>query len=241
MNHRLHVVWGIALLAAWSTVGNCVAQDTAPAHDAVTPVSRAEDWWQQRQAKINAVAAEGDVDLIFLGDSITQGWNDNAVWQKYYGSRKAANMGIGGDRTQHVLWRLDNGNIDGLAPKLVVLMIGTNNSGANTAEEISDGIKAIVAKLRSALPETKILLLGIFPRGEQFNPLRSKNIVANQLARQVADGESVHYLDIGEAFLNDDGSLSKEIMPDYLHLTIAGYQIWADSIEEKVAELMGEK
>lgn len=240
MIHRSLIVWAIALLAALSSVGVGVAQDKTPMHDAVTPVSQSQDWWQKRHAKINAVAAKGDIDLIFLGDSITQGWNDNAVWQKYYGSRKAANMGIGGDRTQHVLWRLENGNIEGLSPKLVVLMIGTNNSGTNTAEEISDGIKAIIAKLRSALPETKVLLLGIFPRGEQLIPQRSTNMTANQLARQVADGSSVHYLDIGEAFLNDDGTISKEIMPDFLHLTLAGYEIWAESIEDKVDELLGE-
>ena len=215
-------------------------------HSAITPTPREQDFWQQRQDKINQRTQAGDIELVFLGDSITQGWENpevqRQVWEPYYGERKAANMGIGGDRTQHVLWRLDHGNIDGISPKLVVLMIGTNNSNGtdNTAEEIADGIKAIVAKLREKLPETKILMLAIFPRGEQPNPQREKNAKASELASAVADGEMVQYLDIGEAFLDENGTLSKKIMPDYLHLTVDGYQIWAKAIEEKVSKMLGE-
>ncbi len=156
---------------------------------------------------------------------------------------KRSTSGIGGDRTQHVLWRLENGNIDGVKPKAAVLMIGTNNSNGrdHTAEEIADGIKAIVAKLRKELPETKILLLAIFPRGEKPNPQREKNAKASKLASEVADNKTVHFLDIGDKFLSADGSLSKEIMPDYLHLSPKGYQIWAEAIEAKVAELMADK
>ena len=113
------------------------------------------------------------------------------------------NLGIGGDRTQHVLWRLDNGNIEGIKPKVAVLMIGTNNSNGNdnTAEEIADGIKAIVEKLREELPETKVLLLAVFPRGEKPNPQREKNAKASEMASKLADGKKVHYLDIGPKFL----------------------------------------
>lgn len=219
------------------TAGSVQARDTA-----TTPVPR-DGNWMERHEQINARAKKGDIDLIFLGDSITQGWNDNEVWKKYYGHRKAANMGIGGDRTQHVLWRLDHGNIDGLHPKLVVLMIGTNNSNGqdNTAEEIAAGIKAIVAKLGERLPETKVLVLAIFPRGEGPNAQRDKNAEASKLASAAADGKRVFYLDIGEKFLDKDGKLSKEIMPDYLHLSPAGYQIWAEAIEPQVKELLGEK
>ncbi|MBX3413803.1 MAG: GDSL family lipase [Pirellulales bacterium] len=193
-----------------------------------------------RHEAINKRTQEGNIDLVFLGDSITQGWNNNAVWQKYFAPRNAANMGIGGDRTQHVLWRLDHGNIDGIQPKLAVVMIGTNNSNRtdNTAEEIADGIKAIVAKLREKLPETKVLLLAIFPRGEKPNPQREKNAQASQLASEVADDKMVFYLDIGPKFLTEDGTLTKEIMPDYLHLSPQGYEIWAEAIDAKVAELM---
>ncbi len=217
-----------------------------PQHSAIAPASKSNEFWQTRQAKINERTQQGNIDLIFLGDSITQAWESAKVqrdiWGPFYGDRKAANMGIGGDRTQHVLWRLNHGNIDDISPKLVVLMIGTNNSNGtdNTAEEIADGIKAIVHTLREKLPSTKVLLLAIFPRGEHPNPQREKNALASELASVLADGMAVHYLDIGEKFLEVDGSLSKKIMPDYLHLSPRGYQIWADAIEAKVAELLGE-
>ena len=194
-------------------------------NDAIAPVPR-EGGPLARHNQINARAKEGAVDLLFLGDSITQGWNDNAVWKKYYGGRKAMNAGIGGDRTQHVLWRLDNGNIDGLRPKLAVLMIGTNNARDNAPEETAAGVEAIVKKLREKLPDTKILLLAIFPRGaNESDPLRAKNKAVNATIAKLADGQMIHFLDIGPKFLAADGTLSKEIMPDLLHLSLNGYQI----------------
>lgn len=158
----------------------------------------------------------------------------------------AVAQGISGDRTQHVLWRLDHSNLDGLVradgagPKLAVLMIGTNNSDAddNTATKFADGIKAIVEKLRQKLPKTKVLLLAIFPRNEMLNPQREKNAEASRLASPIADGKLVHYLDIGDKFLSPDGTLSKEIMPDLLHLSQRGHEIWADAIEATVKELV---
>lgn len=198
-----------------------------------------------RHQLINSRAKEmaGNVDLLFIGDSITAGWEGAGkdVWEKFYGKRKAMNAGIGGDRTQHILWRLENGNIDGISPKAVVLMIGTNNSGNNTSEQIADGVKAIVAKLRKELPKTKVLVLAIFPRGADKSDERRKvNEGANKSIAKLADDEMVFFLDIGPKFLEADGTLSKEIMPDLLHLSPAGYTIWAESIEDKVAELLGE-
>jgi len=152
-------------------------------------------------------------------------------------------MGFSGDRTQHVLWRLDNGNIEGISPKVAVIMIGTNNSNGNdnTAEEIADGMIAICKKLRAKLPETKILLLAVFPRAEKPCPQREKIAKANKIASKSADGKMIHYLDIGPKFLQPDKSISKEIMPDYLHLTPKGYQIWAEAIEPTIVRLMGDK
>ena len=218
-----------------------VAGDKQPA--TVVAVPR-DAGWMKRHELINSRAVPGEIDLIFLGDSITQGWEGAGkdVWAKYYGDRKAMNAGIGGDRTQHVLWRLDNGNIAGIKPKLAVIMIGTNNSGTDSSEDIAAGIKAIVAKLREKLPETKILLLGIFPRGaDPDDDKRKVNIKANDLAKTVADDKNVFYLDIGPKFLGAEGTLSKEIMPDLLHLSPAGYEIWAKSIEPAVWELLGDK
>jgi lysophospholipase L1-like esterase len=204
-----------------------------------------EGGWMDRHNSFNERVKKGDVDLLLIGDSITQGWEGAGkdAWAKHYAPRKAVNLGIGGDRTQHVLWRLENGNIDGIKPKLAVLMIGTNNSNGadNTAEEIAAGIEAIVKKLRSDLPDTKVLILAIFPRGEKPNPQREKNAKASEIAAKLADDKMVYFLDIGPKFLTADGTLTREIMPDFLHLTPQGYTIWAESIEPTVAQLMGEK
>lgn len=189
--------------------------------------------------------AAGKVDLVFIGDSITQGWEGagKSVWEKRYGNRKAHNLGIGGDRTQHVLWRLENGNMDGLEPKVAVLMIGTNNSGKdrNTPGEITQGVAAVVAKLRTMRPQMKILLLGIFPRGQNFNDQRGALLQVNQAIAKLADNQSVFFVDFGSQLINADGSISKDLMPDYLHLSTKGYEIWADAIESKLSELLGEK
>jgi len=210
-------------------------------HSAVTPKNRD----RARHRAFNARVKQGNVDLIFVGDSITQRWEGRGreVWEKYYSHRKAVNLGIGGDRTQHVLWRLDNGNIDGISPKVAVVMIGTNNlaKGRNSVEETADGVIAICKKLRTKLPKTKILLLGIFPRSQYPCPLREKVIKTNKLISKIADGKTIYYLDIGDKFLEPDGSISKEIMPDYVHPSDKGYQIWAKAMEPKLAELMGEK
>jgi lysophospholipase L1-like esterase len=137
-----------------------------------------------------------------------------------------------------VLWRIDHGELDTVAPKVVVLMIGTNNLGSDTPAEIAEGITAVVKRIRDKLPHTKVLLLGIFPRAKTSNnPNRIRLEAVNSRIARLGDGENVHYLDIARHFLNEDGSLSPEIMPDYLHLSRKGYRIWADAIEPKLWEL----
>lgn len=216
------------------------------AHSAVEPVPRGEDWWQQRHRAINQRVAEtGDrARVIFIGDSITQGWEGagKEVWERYYAPRHALNLGISGDRTQHVLWRLDNGNLDGLKPRAAVVMIGTNNSNGedNTVEQIADGVRAIVAKLRTKLPETKVVLLAIFPRSENPGTQRGKVLQVNQLLQRLGDNRNVFFVDFGYKFLNDQGLIPREWMPDYLHLSPAGYALWAESIEGLLAQLLGE-
>ena len=211
-------------------------------HSAVKPVPRSGGW-MKRHESFNKRVAEGKVDLILIGDSITHGWEGKgkSIWEKFYGKRNAVNLGIGGDRTQHVMWRLDNGNVKGISPKVAVVMIGTNNSGNNSPEEIADGLAAITKQLRAKLPETKVLLLGIFPRGaNKDDGRRQVNEKANAIFKKLADGKDVHYLDIGEKFLESDGTLSRKIMPDLLHLSVEGYTIWAESIEPSLKKLMGE-
>jgi beta-glucosidase len=218
-------------------------KDAAKENTATTPVPRDKNW-MKRHDSISEKAKKGDIDLIFIGDSITQGWEGagKAVWAKYYAPRKALNVGISGDRTEHVLWRLDHGNIDNIKPKLAVIMIGTNNSGSNTPAEIAAGIKLIVEKLRTKLPEMKILLLGVFPRGEKpTDHGRIVNAKVNEIIAKLADDKMVYYQDIGAKFLGPDGVMSKETMHDFLHPGAAGYETWAEAIEPKVKELMGEK
>ena len=243
---RMHRSIFIALVSFIATIGVMLTKvayaQSETKSKSTTPVPGDENW-MKRHESINSRIKQGDIDLIFVGDSIVQGWNDNETWQKYYVHRKAANLGISGDRTEHVLWRLEHGNIDGISPKVAVLMIGTNNSAGNeySPQDIADGILANVAKLREKLPTTKILLLAIFPRGEKPNLKRMKNAAASRLASKVADNKIIFYLDIGAAFLNEKGGISKEIMRDYSHLTLEGYRIWAKAIEPKLSELMGDK
>jgi lysophospholipase L1-like esterase len=189
-----------------------------------------------------ALAKKGEAQVVFLGDSITAGWNgQKALFEKEYSQYKAVNFGIGGDRTQHVLWRVENGEFEGIKPKEVVLMIGTNNSGVgeNSPEQIAAGIRNIIDAIQKRSPETKVLLLAIFPRGatDANNPGREKNKKVNAIIAKFDDGKKVHYLDIGSKFLTADGTLTKDIMPDLLHLNAKGYQIEADAIRDKVAEL----
>jgi lysophospholipase L1-like esterase len=186
---------------------------------------------------------EGPIGVLFLGDSITQGWTRaSEVWQEHFGKYQPANFGIGGDRTQHVLWRIENGELEGIHPKVVVLMIGTNNIGY-PAEEITKGDKKIVEEIRRRLPDTRILLLGIFPRGaDPKNPTvagaRAKLKAVNSELAKLDDGKKIRYLDIGDKFLDAEGNLPADIMPDALHPNVKGYQIWAEAIQPMLDEMM---
>ncbi len=192
---------------------------------------------QQRQE-----AREREIDLLFLGDSITEAWNDPrvhpVVWKRYYEPRHAANFGIGGDRTQHLLWRLDHGALDDVDPKVIVLQVGTNNLENNTPDEIYEGVKAIVGRIRDALPRARILLLGIFPRGKNPGPIREEIKAVNARIAELDAVPNVTYRDFGDRFLNGDGTISKKIMPDYLHLSRKGYRIWAEAMEPTLWRLM---
>lgn len=253
MRHMKSIIAGLGILAIGIGLGaerlaaaaTNTAASAAARESAVAPAARTGTAYQRYLLLKERVGQQrGQVDLVFLGDSITQGWEGagKEVWQKYYGQRRALNLGIGGDRTQHVLWRLDNGHLEGIHPKAVVLMIGTNNSGddRNTAEEMVAGVRAVVDKLRQMRPQARILLLGIFPRGAEFNAQRGKIAQVNQVLAQLDDGRAVTYLDIASRFLEPDGRISKEVMPDFLHLTARGYERWAEAIEPALARLLAE-
>jgi len=224
-------------------------------HSAIKPVPR-DAGWLKRHEKFVEIAKKGGVEVLFLGDSITDAWGGEGhgggggakIFKEEFVPMKAANFGISGDRTQHVLWRLRNGEFDDIKPKVVMLMIGTNNSNNkdNTAEEIADGIKAVVAEIQKKSPTTKVLLLAVFPRANAGTPearaAQTEKIAGvNKIVSKLDDGgKTVKYLDIGEKFMKD-GKLPKEIMPDLLHLSGDGYRIWADAVKKPIEELLGEK
>jgi lysophospholipase L1-like esterase len=215
-------------------------------NDAIIPVSQTGPITNRQNLVIErAKSATGENDIEFIGDSITQGWEGAGknVWKEFYGSRKVINMGVSGDRTQHVLWRFENGQLDGVKTKVAVVLIGTNNSGKgrNTPPEILEGVTAVVNQIRARQPDTKILLLAIFPRGQTFNGQRGDILQVNQALARLDDGSHIFYLDFGSQFIENDGSISKSIMPDALHPNEAGYRIWANAIEPKLRELLAQQ
>ena len=189
------------------------------------------------------VAKAGNIDVLFVGDSITDWWRQPQrglpVWEKNIAPLKAANFGIAGDTTQGVLWRMQNGELEGFQAKLIVLMLGTNNINRNDPADIAAGDAAIVAEFKKRQPNAKILILGVFPRGAAAdNPFRARIREINGHLAAQADGQRVHYLDIGDKFLSADGTLPADVMPDALHPNLKGYEIWAEAMMPKVRELL---
>lgn len=193
------------------------------------------------------IAKTGNVELLFVGDSITD-WFGNPrgqtvpggeVWKASFGDMKPANFGIAGDTTQGVLWRMQNGELEGFKAKAIVFMLGTNNINRNPPDEIVDGDRLIIEEFKKRQPQAKILLLGIFPRtAEATAPIRATIKDINSKLAKLADNKQVFYMDIGDKFLTPDGTLTTEIMADGLHPTAKGYQVWADAILPTVRNLM---
>ena len=215
--------------------------------ESTTPVAaktNGEAWWNENCERIDAdiKKMEGEIDVAFVGDSITARWRDSENWKQHWGSYRAVNMGIGGDSTQHVLWRLQNGDLDGYKAKLFVVMIGTNNMWSEDPDpaQAAAGVKAVLDMIQANQPQAKILLMSILPTGENPNPGREKRMAVNELISKFAGG-SVEYMDITAKYLEADGTISKEVMHDFLHLAPKGYDIWAESISAKVKEIVGEK
>jgi lysophospholipase L1-like esterase len=260
-----------------------VAQEKAPDNPAARPLNRDVPRHKDFLKRIGKSKGVGNV--IFLGDSITAGWEGQKAWREHFGSLGPVNLGIGGDQTGHVLWRITEGHeLDHLNPKAAVIMIGTNNIGGHTAQQIAGGIKAIVEELKRQKPHIKILVLGVFPRGsaadaersldqitEGIKPINEElkkekpdlkrlNVLVRDLERHrgtipaanlnkkvpeinaiianLDDGKTVFYKDIGKEFLDHNGGLSGEIMPDYLHLSAKGYDIWGKAIKADIEKLV---
>lgn len=203
--------------------------------------------------KFLARTKSGPIGVLFLGDSITEGWGRAPhIWEHYYAKYQPANFGIGGDQTHHVIWRLENGELDGISPRVVVLMLGTNNSGQHTGEQIAAADKKIVELIRAKLPEAKVLLLSIFPRGPRKNKdgvvtyealldaqkRMAAITAANSAIAKLDDGKTIRFLDINARFLGNDGTIPNIIMPDQLHPNAAGYQLWAEAMQPLLDEMM---
>jgi beta-glucosidase len=233
------------------TVSSLAFAQTPPAHvdaSAAAPKRANARFYELHAA--NLKRSKEPMGILFLGDSITEGWTKAPeVWQKYYGSWQPANFGIGGDQTQHVIWRIEDGELDGVKPKVVVLMIGTNNTGNHSGEEIAAADTKIVHLIQQKIPEAKILLLAIFPRGPRKNAQGMVDTAdsekrmaaitaANKILAKLDNGTTVRYLDIGPKFLDASGKIPNDIMPDQLHPNAKGYQIWADATQPMLEEMM---
>lgn len=236
----------ISPLVAQAPAAPTAKPQTAQLNTATTPANKLNaGWWKKRHEQKVAAAQGTECDLLFIGDSITHGWEGAGknVWGKYYAARKPFNIGFSGDQTQHVLWRFDNGELAKFQPKVAVIMIGTNNTGhtMQKAEETAAGVQAIITQLHQHSPKTKVLLLAIFPRGATAkHEMRKLNDEINAILKTYDDGKTVYYLDLAPAFLDKDGNLPKSVMPDLLHPRADGYQIWAETMEPKLKELLGE-
>ena len=212
-----------------------------PAHDPTKPVPGGVRWFGRNHAKYVQQTQSMKIDLCFLGDSITAMWPGN-LFGKYYGKYKVVNFGVGGDRTENVLWRLENGELKGQSPKVIVLMIGTNNLGFNTVDEVALGVETVVKNLQGKFPKTKILVLGILPKlgspQEPTEKMLEKIVKVNAITAKLDDGKMIRYVDFGPKFLDKDGKIQGGILADGVHLTGKGYEIWAASISELLAEMM---
>jgi len=216
-----------------------VPTEPRTSESAVTPVERSRHTDFLREIK----AANGDFDFVLIGDSITDWWPKRNGPDTYacFAPWKPLDLGVAAETTEEVLWRLQNGEIDGIHPKVIMLMIGTNNLGKGDKPEWAvAGIKKILETIRAKQPQAKILLLGIFPRAATAQDgIRKRIDEANNLLPALADGKNVFFMDIGPKFLDPQGNLPKEIMPDLLHPNDQGYRIWIDAVRPKLEELMG--
>lgn len=242
--------WRVVMRGACCVlVVGCAPGPTAP------PGSRPpEAWWLERHNRLIARAMAEPIEILFLGDSITQGWEGLGrdpfegdglpIWSERYAPRRAANFGMGGERTNNLVWQVQHGLLGRAEPRVVVLLIGTNDLDGCTPEVVASRVAKVVDELRRRLPNASILLLGLFPRGARPDPAadrmpRDARIGAvNRLLEPLGRRPGVEFLDIGHLFLGEDGELSKEIMPDFLHLGREGYRRWAEGMEPTLQRLL---
>lgn len=243
----------LLLAAGLVLAGSLLAQSPAPVDPSIGAPKTGNARFFELHEQFLARGKAGPIGVLFLGDSITEGWKKAPhIWEHYFGAHQPANFGIGGDQTQHVIWRIENGELDGIKPRVVVLMIGTNNSGQHSGAQIAASVQRIVELTRARIPGVKVLLLAILPRDARRNPdgliteaavadaakRVAANDRANALLAKLDDGSHVRFLNTNAVFLGRDGRIPWTIMPDQLHPNAAGYQLWAEAIAPALAELL---
>jgi lysophospholipase L1-like esterase len=232
--NKLHLVISVQMLAIAGSLlaAETIYQDPVPAgaNRAAVAVPR-NDWYRDVQNKFDKYSGK-PADIVFEGDSITNRWEGTgkAVWKEHFEGR-AADFGIEGDRVENALWRLSKGQVDDINPKVVVIMLGTNNTYFNSAEQIAEGLKLLVAEYQKRCPQAHIILMGVFPRGKDANDGGRKKVAEiNKIISRYADGDKVSFVDISDKMIQPDGTISTDMMPDFVHPTAKGYEIWGDAI-----------
>ena len=241
-----NILFSFMLLVFTTTPFSSSAQFSCPdSHLTLTPAPLQEEWavewWMPRHEQKLAEEGRESAEILLIGDSITHGWENTGkeVWEQYFGEYSTYNIGFGGDRTENVLWRFEHGEIDGIHPEVAVLMIGTNNTGhrQDAPECTARGIGLIVEQLSQKLPDTHILLLAIFPRNDSPNgEFKKLNAEINERIAALGNRENVEFMNINNAFFDDDGALPESIMPDLLHPNEDGYKIWAEVMKPAIED-----
>lgn len=242
MKRLITILVGVAAFIALLGVILIGVRREVRGNPAARPAQRNSAEWRARHQVIADRLQQGHAGVLWIGDSIVERWEGpgQAIWDRYYVPRDAVNMGISSDHTEYVLWRLEHCPLERVSPKLAIVMIGQDNTGWCSADQIAGGVSAVVTELRQKLPAMKILLLGVFYRGESSNDERAELAATNVLLAKLEDHEHVFYLDINSIFENPDGTIRQSLMPDFEHPSEEGYRVWAKAIEPKVAELLGE-
>ncbi len=237
MVHKLRIFVLLGLLVAIVPIARGLVRPPAAIAE-----PRYEAEWETVVASQFEEIGKGGYELVFIGDSIMEQWSHQGreVWEAYYGDREALNLGVGGDRTENVLWRIDHAGLDRISPKVAVLLIGTNNYQVSDAYGIGEGTLTIVQRLEKVWPQAQILVVGILPSGEWPNPHRDVMEAANHRTKSLIHGRNVHYLDVRHALVKRHGRTRADTMIDFLHLAPKGYEAWAKAMETTLARLLGD-
>lgn len=232
----------LALLIAPPQVPATPPTDEVVLPPCMIPAPRTDDFGAARQQQVldRVRQAKGPVPVVFIGDSITQGWEEAGapIWRQDFEPLGAVNLGVGGDRTEHVLWRLQQTPLTALQPRVVVLMIGTNNAstGRDSGPLIARAVHAVVDRLVEQCPQAQVLVLDIPPRGQVMNPLRGLVLQVNQAFAVGPWPDRVRFLRVADGFVRGDGTIDAAIMPDFLHFSEQGYRRWSEGIAPAVRE-----